>query len=175
MEITIAQFKAVMKEAPIAELETYLPFLNAAMAEFEINTPQRIAAFIAQLGHESASLRYFEEIASGAAYEGRRDLGNTMPGDGRRFKGRGPIQLTGRANYAAAGTALGLDLVNNPTEAATPEVGFRTAGWFWMTRHLNAVADAGNFRGITHAINGGFNGEASREAYWARAKEALGI
>src|SRR5207342_2210749 len=100
----------------------YLPYLNAAMAEAKINTPARKAAFLAQLAHESGELRYMEEIADGSAYEGRRDLGNTHPGDGRRFKGRGPIQLTGRANYERFGELLGVDLVNDPDQAAKPEL-----------------------------------------------------
>ena len=118
-----------------------------------------------------------EEIASGAAYEGRKDLGNTQKGDGVRFKGRGPIQLTGRANYAAAGKALGLDLVKNPEKVKTPDVGFRTSVWFWTTRKLNAIADQktlASFRMITKKINGGTNGQADREKYWASAKKALG-
>src|SRR5690606_11129687 len=134
--------------------------------EAGINTKQRQAMFLAQLGHESGGLRYMEEIASGAAYEGRRDLGNTQPGDGTRYKGRGPIQLTGRANYREAGRALGLDLEGNPQQASSPEVGFRVAAWYWNSRGLNQHADAGNFREVTRRINGGYNGLADREAYY---------
>jgi predicted chitinase len=150
------------------------PHLNNAMREAGINTPARQAAFIAQLGHESGNFRYSEEIASGAAYEGRRDLGNTQPGDGERFKGRGYIQLTGRANYAAAGRALGLDLVNNPQLAARPENAARIAAWFWNSRGLNAKADAGDFAGITRSINGGTNGAADRNQRYQAALAALG-
>src|SRR5690242_10998310 len=152
----------------------YLDHINAAMIEGEINTCLRQAAFLAQLAHESGQLVYMEEIASGAAYEGRKDLGNTQPGDGKRFKGRGPIQLTGRANYRAAGQALGIDLENNPTRAADPDVGFRTAAWYWNNRNLNSYADAGNFDAITYRVNGGYNGKASRDAYYARALQVLG-
>src|SRR5215467_14480028 len=116
-----------------------------------------------------------EEIASGAAYEGRRDLGNTQPGDGKRYKGRGPIQLTGRANYRRAGKALGLDLEKDPAKAADPAVGFRVAGWFWKTHGLNELADKGDFREITRRINGGYNGLASRQAFYKKAKEVLGV
>lgn len=172
--ITAAQLAAIM---PNCRHPEYLNNINAALVEGQINTCQRKAAFLAQLAHESGQLVYMEEIASGAAYEGRKDLGNTQPGDGKRFKGRGPIQLTGRANYRAAGQALGLDLEANPEKVATPEVGFRTSVWFWTTRSLNALADVGTleaFRQITKKINGGTNGQADRENYWAKAKSALG-
>lgn len=175
--VTLDQLRAIMPTLPLDKAQQYLPLLNQAMAEAHIDTPQRQAAFLAQLGHESGGLKYFEELASGAAYEGRRDLGNTQAGDGKRYKGRGPIQLTGRANYRAAGAALGLDLEGNPTLAARPDVGFRTAAWYWNTHNLSPLADKGDlasFRQITKKINGGTNGEASREQYWARAKRALG-
>jgi putative chitinase len=131
--------------------------------------------FLAQLAHESGQLRYFEEIASGAAYEGRTDLGNIYPGDGVRYKGRGPIQLTGRNNYRAAGNALGVDFENNPTLVATPEWGFKVAVWFWNSRNLNAAADRGDFDYTTYRINGGYNGNSARHYYWEQAKAALGI
>ncbi|WP_395812024.1 LysM peptidoglycan-binding domain-containing protein [Archangium minus] len=171
--VSLAQLRQIMPNLSQAKAEQYLPHLNRAMAEAGINTPKRQAAFLAQLAHESGEFRYMEEIASGAAYEGRRDLGNTQPGDGVRFKGRGPIQLTGRANYRAAGQALGIDLENNPKRAADPDVGFRTAAWFWNSRNLNSYADAGNFREVTRRINGGYNGLASREAYYQRALNVL--
>ncbi|QRN94540.1 peptidoglycan-binding protein [Archangium violaceum] len=170
--VSLAQLRKIMPNLSQAKAGQYLPHLNKAMAEASINTSKRRAAFLAQLAHESGEFRYMEEIASGAAYEGRKDLGNTRPGDGKRFKGRGPIQLTGRSNYRAAGKALGIDLENNPTRAADPDVGFRTAAWFWNSRKLNTYADAGNFREVTRRINGGYNGLASREAYY---KRALGV
>lgn len=153
----------------------YLPHLQAACKEAGITTPMRLAAFVAQLGHESGDLRYWEELASGKAYEGRRDLGNLMPGDGPRYKGRGPIQLTGRANYRAAGAALRLPLEEEPALAATPAAGFRVAAWYWTSRGLNALADRGDFDGITKRINGGFNGKADRDKRHARARRALGL
>ena len=91
----------------------------------------------------SGQLNLLEEPDSGEQYEGREDLGNEQPGDGPRYKGRGPLLLTGRANYRAAGKALGVDLENNPERAADPDVGFRVAGWLWSSRDLNAVADEG--------------------------------
>jgi putative chitinase len=156
----------------------YLDNINAALEEGQINTNARKAAFLAQLAHESGQLVYMEELASGEAYEGRKDLGNTHPGDGKRFKGRGPIQLTGRANYRAAGQALGLDLEADPEQVKTAEVGFRTSVWFWTKHQLNALADENtlhSFRKITKKINGGTNGQADREHYWAKAKKALMI
>jgi predicted chitinase len=172
--VTLEQLRAIMPNLPLSKAQQYLPYLNQAMAEAQINTPPRKAAFLAQLAHESVQLQFMEEIASGAEYEGRKDLGNIYPGDGVRYKGRGPIQLTGRYNYRNAGAALGLDLENNPTRAADPDIAFRIAGWYWTTHNLNAKADAGNFDGITLAINGGYNGKASRDAYWAKAKQVLG-
>ena len=171
--VSLAQLERIMPNLSDAKARQYLPYLNQAMAEAHINTPKRQAAFLAQLAHESGEFRYMEEIASGSAYEGRRDLGNTHPGDGVRYKGRGPIQLTGRANYEAAGRALGVDLVDHPTRAAQPDVAFRTAAWFWNSRNLNSLADSGNFREITHRVNGGYNGEASRNAYYQRALSVL--
>lgn len=177
MNLLLDQLLAIM---PLLKRRSWAPDLlariNEAVEEFEINaSPLRLAAFLAQLAHESAELRYMEEIASGAAYEGRQDLGNTEPGDGRRFKGRGPIQLTGRANYREFGEALGLDLIANPQLAARPEVGFRIAGLFWKRKGLNELADARDFRGITRRINGGLNGIEDREKYYERAKRALGV
>lgn len=127
-----------------------------------LETPLRLAHFMAQLTHESGSFRYMEEIASGQAYEGRKDLGNTEAGDGKRFKGRGPIQLTGRANYRRVGRALGIDLESNPTIAAVPSIGLLTACYFWKDAGLNELADADEAGKITRAINGGTNGLQDR-------------
>jgi predicted chitinase len=168
-EITDAMLRDIMPNLPAAKRQLYLPYLNAAMREFEIATYLRASAFLAQLAHESAELRYFQEIASGKAYEGRKDLGNTKPGDGVKYKGHGPIQITGRANHTACGRALGLDLVNNPTLITLPPNAFRSAGWFWDTCGLNALADQRLFKAITKKINGGFNGLADRQKYYDRA------
>lgn len=171
--VTDDELRQVMPNLPAAKRAAYLPFIQQAMAEFAITSYLRETAFLAQLAHESAELRYMEEIASGAAYEGRANLGNTQPGDGKRFKGRGPIQLTGRANYKRYGDLLGLDLINNPTQAATPEVGFRIAGQFWKLNGLNELADKQDFRQITKRINGGYNGLDDRIKYYERAKKVL--
>lgn len=154
--------------------DLYCEPLRRAMVEFEIDTPLRMAAFLAQLFHESGSLRYVKEIASGGAYEGRRDLGNTEPGDGIRYKGRGLIQITGRYNYRDCGQALGLDLLNNPELLEEPENACRSAAWFWGSRKLNELADAENFKLITKKVNGGYNGYQERLAFYERAKTVLG-
>ena len=171
--LSLAQLCALMPRLKKDKAAQYLPLLNAAMAEVEINTPRRQAAFLAQLAHESGELRYMEELATGEAYEGRKDLGNTQKGDGARYKGRGPIQLTGRNNYRKAGQALGVDLEGNPQRAADPDMGFRVACWFWKTNGLNALVDAGNFDAITRRINGGYNGKADRDARYQRALQVL--
>jgi predicted chitinase len=171
--ITDDELRKVMPNCAAAKRTAYLPFIQQAMQEFEITNYRRETAFLAQLAHESAELRFMEEIASGAAYEGRKDLGNTQPGDGKRYKGRGPIQLTGRANYKKFGDLLGLDLINNPTIAATAEVGFRIAGLFWQSHGLNELADQQKFETITRRINGGLNGQADRVMYYERAKKVL--
>ncbi|BBL75414.1 peptidoglycan-binding protein [Methylomagnum ishizawai] len=149
--------------------------LVQAMARYGIDTPSRMADFLAQLGHESGSLAYVEEIASGAAYEGRKDLGNTRPGDGKRFKGRGLIQITGRANYAAAGSALGIDLLANPERLEEPEFAALSAAWFWRSKGLNELSDLGDFDRITRRINGGTNGAADRLERRKAARTALGL
>ncbi|MCL4502093.1 MAG: hypothetical protein M1438_09580 [Deltaproteobacteria bacterium] len=149
--------------------------LNPAMDWADITTPERQAAFIAQCAHESDHFKTMREYASGRAYEGREDLGNTEPGDGPRFKGRGYIQITGRSNYTQAAQDLDLDLVDNPEIAETPEAAGYIAAWYWNSRNLNRYADAGDFRTITRRINGGYNGWADRVAFWERAKDALGV
>ena len=171
--LTDDELRQIMPNCNAAKRADFFPFIQQAMQEFDITSYLRESAFLAQLAHESGELRYMEEIASGAAYEGRKDLGNTQPGDGKRYKGRGPIQLTGRANYTKYGQLLGLDLVNNPTIAATKEVGFRIAGQFWKMNGLNELADQQKFESITRRINGGINGLADRIKYYDRAKKVL--
>ncbi len=130
--------------------------MNETTKKYNINTYIRIAHFLSQLAHESGSFRYSEEIASGAAYEGRTDLGNINPGDGVKFKGRGLIQLTGRANYTNYGDYIKVDLTNNPTIVATdPNLATDVAGWFWMRKKLNDHADRDDVEKITRRINGG--------------------
>lgn len=156
----------------------YVPHIQASCLRFGIDRPAREAAFIGQLAHESGALRYWEELASGAAYEDRVDLGNTQIGDGRLFKGRGPIQLTGRANYRKAGKAIGMNLEAMPEIVSTPNIGFLVAAWFWSDKKLNDLADEDSedaYRRITRRINGGYNGWQDRLTYWRRARLALGM
>ncbi len=169
----VATLVAAMPGLTTAKATEYLTPMEAAMAEFGITSELRSRMWLAQVGHESLSLRYFEEIASGAAYEGRKDLGNTQPGDGVRFKGRGPIQLTGRANYTTAGNALKLPLVTNPPMAADPKYAFRISAWWWEAHGLNPISDAADVTAATRRINGGLNGLADRQSRYDRAR-ALG-
>ena len=172
MLITEQQFRRMMPNAG-NRLDAHWPFINPAMEEGKINTPKRITAFLAQLAHESGEYRYMEELADGSAYEGRADLGNVQPGDGRKFKGHGPIQITGRDNHRDCGVELGLDLVKEPTLIARPEHGTRAAVWFWNSRDLSLLADRDWFRVITLRINGGTNGWADRLTYYMRNRQIL--
>ena len=171
--------------APTTCAEKFLLPINETCEKYEINTPVRQLCFLAQVGHESGGLFFTEELATGDAYEGRKSLGNTQPGDGKRFKGRGLIQITGRANYKSIGDSLGVDFTKSPTLLGGKNVKLCTeeqlkyaalsAGWFWNSRKLNAIADLidirkpidegenlENFKAITRKINGGFNGLADR-------------
>ena len=151
--------------------------LTDAMREFKINTRYRQAAFLAQVGHESGSFVYTREIwgptDAQRGYEGRADLGNTCPGDGGFFKGRGLIQITGRDNYRACGKALNLPLLAHPELLEEPENAARSAGWFWQAKGLNALADQQLFSAITRKINGGSNGEKDRERRYQLALGSL--
>ena len=179
--LTEDQLQRIMPNLVAAKRQLYLPALNAALATSDVNTLLRTAALVAQLAHESGEFRWMEEIwgptAAQQRYEPPADLaarlGNTQPGDGKRFKGRGPIQITGRFNYQKYGGLLGLELVANPALAATPEVAFATAGLYWKSNGLNELADAQQFAAITRRINGGTNGLADRQMYYERAKAVL--
>lgn len=176
--ITYEELRRIMPLAKKLTAAAYVPHLNAAMAEFEINNPLREAAFLAQIAHESGELRYARELASGEAYDTgtlAARLGNTPEDDddGRRYKGRGLIQVTGTDNYRDCGAALGVDLLGAPERLEEPSLACRSAGWFWRSRGLNALADKGDFLLITKRVNGGTNGWASRLAYYSRAKEVF--
>ena len=165
--------RGIMTGTSWENVERYHKHLVTTMELRSINTPLRRAHLLAQLGHESGSFKYVEEIASGSAYEGRVDLGNITDGDGVRFKGRGLIQLTGRTNYTAYGESIGQDLTtaNHWTKVATdPSLAVDAAGWFWETADLNALADSDDVKKVTKRINGGYNGLEDRKAYLKRAK-----
>ena len=130
--------------------DKYLPYLNKYWDVFQVNTKDRQAAFLAQVGHESGQLRYSEEIASGKAYEGRKDLGNTNPGDGVKYKGRGLIQVTGRANYKIFNEwlhknnylTINQSIIDNPEIVSlNPEIAVLSAFWYWDLHKLNQLAD----------------------------------
>ena len=175
--ITTSQLLKIMPYAgPRAKL--YVTPLNEAMDEFCIDTPARQAAFLAQVAHESGSLRYTKEIASGAAYEGRGDLGNVQPGDGIRFKGRGLIQITGRTNYRLCSKALYGDydaLLRHPEILEEVVAACRSAAWFWSWKGLNQLADPGEMKRITKVINGGYNGLTERLEIYKVACKVLGV
>lgn len=193
----------VTEQIIAAAVPNSIPRIRALIAELfnkyavpaGINTAERAAAFIAQVAHESGSFRYVREIASGEAYEGRKDLGNVVPGDGKKYKGRGYIQITGRNNYRACSLALFGDdrLLRNPELLETPENAMRSAVWFWNTRSLSIYADKprswvtvvrrgtarqatyNKFQYITYRINGGQNGYADRLNLYTKARRALGL
>ena len=148
--------------------------MPAICDQYGLDSTLRQAHFLAQIAHESDGLHTTVEYASGRAYEGRADLGNVKQGDGVRFKGRGLIQLTGRANYQKYGALLGVDLVGNPEAAGRFPVAIETAGLYWKLHGLNRYADADDVNTITRRINGGYNGLADRRAYLAAAKRAIG-
>jgi len=173
-DVTAEQLKGIMPYAKAGNIDKYLVPLNSAMKKYEINTYLRQAHFIAQLAHESGSFKYSEEIASGSDYEGRADLGNTQPGDGKKFKGRGLIQLTGRNNYSEYGNFLGIDLLTNPEKVADdPALCVDVAGWYWKNRNINIYADADDVVKVTKKINGGTNHLDERKAFLAKAKQTL--
>jgi len=142
-------------------------------AEFDINTPLRQQHFIAQCAHESDHFQTTREYASGKAYEGRKDLGNTQKGDGERFRGRGLIQLTGRYNYTKASKALGEPYVDTPELVERFPAAAIVSGWFWATNGLNAIADKDDPKAVCKIVNGGYNGLNSRLAALKDCKSAF--
>ena len=176
MPITTQQLQQILPNAG-QSAGVFVSALNTAMNHYQIVGTKRVAAFIAQIGHESGQFKYVKEIwgptKAQARYEGRADLGNTVVGDGQKYHGRGLIQITGRANYGACGEALGLDLINHPEILEKPQHACMSAAWFWASRGLNTLADAGSFSKITQRINGGQNGAADRQALYAKALKVV--
>lgn len=140
---------------------------------FEINTPVRQQHFLSQCAHESDHFQTTREYASGRAYEGRKDLGNTTKGDGERYRGRGLIQLTGRFNYTTASAALGEPYVDDPALVEKFPAAAIVSGWFWATHGLNELADKDDIHLVTRRVNGGLNGLPSRKVALANAKSAI--
>lgn len=201
--ITPEQLSKIMPNLTPAQAKEYAQYFSKTMKEFNINTPQRQAMFLAQVAHESGQMKFMKENLNYSAkgllatfpkyfnattaaeyarqpekiashvYANRMGNGTEASGDGWKYRGRGAIQLTGKNNYAAAGKDLGLDLVGNPDLASSPETGIRLAGWFWNKNNLNTLADEGKFKAVTKRINGGYNGLADRLAYHEKAWNAL--
>ncbi|WP_395608926.1 glycoside hydrolase family 19 protein [Pseudomonas sp. B22129] len=182
MLITLSQLLQILPGARL-RAGVFLPALNAAMSRFEIGQPKRIAAFLAQIAHESAELRYVRELGSDQ-YLSKYDtgplavrLGNTpeADGDGQKYRGRGLIQITGRRNYLACSQALFGDdrLLQQPERLEQPQWACESAAWFWQSNGLNELADKDQFTTITRRINGGLNGLDDRLHFWARAKAVL--
>ncbi len=201
--ITPAQLRSIIPTLTSAKAAQYVPALLQTMQEFEINTKQRVAAFIAQTAHESGGYSAFVEnlnysasalsktwptrfpasIATqyafkpekiaNRAYANRLGNGSEVGGDGWRYRGRGVIQITGRTNYELCGQGLNLPLILSPELLENILYAFRSAGWYWKNNNCNSYVDKGDFVGLTKVINGGTNGLKDREAYYARALKAL--
>lgn len=173
MREIVPLYKGAAGNAQKTIIDAVGPYLVEVLPLYKIDTRLRIAHFLAQCAHESDGFRTLEEYATGAAYEGRADLGNTKRGDGKRYKGRAPIELTGRANYRRVGTILSIDLENNPTWASLPANALKISCVFWTDKNINAKADLDDLIGVTHMVNGGENGLDQRRAYLVKAKIAV--
>ena len=170
---------------PVARADIYDDWLNETMVLYRIDNRNRMAAFLAQLAVESGGLRWFKEIWGNTRaqlrYEGRRDLGNTVKGDGKRFMGRGAIQLTGRANYRKVTQWIrkvvkdAPDFEANPHLLELPRWGCLAAGAFWDWNNINSLADKQAFTAVSKRVNGGYNGLAERKKYWARFLKILSV
>jgi putative chitinase len=182
MPITAQQLLQILPNAG-KQAGVFASALNLAMERFQINNRLRMAAFIAQVGHESGQFRYMKELG-GDQYLSKYDtgtlakrLGNTpeADGDGQKYRGRGLIQVTGLDNYHACSKALFGDdrLLRTPELIEQAEWACKSAAWFWNSRNLNALADAGDFVGVTKRINGGVNGLAERQAFYTTALKVL--
>jgi len=181
------ELSQILPGIPYSRVSLYIPHLTMYMPKYKIDTPQRIGAFIAQVGEESEDFQFTREIGSGAEYEGNRDLGNNQPGDGPRFKGRGLIQITGRMNYRNASLHMfeDLRLLDHPELLELPQYAVQSACWYWQDRDFNSICDMPEtwikdgvhhytkFQWITVKVNGGLNGYAQRLANYQRARAVL--
>lgn len=167
------RFRGTLAERQAAIIAAAGEVLRPTLEEYGITTRLRIAHFLGQTCHESAGFRTTEEFADGSAYEGRMDLGNIHPGDGQRYKGRGLLQLTGRANYRKCGETLGIDLEGQPALAAAPALSLRIACEYWTRRGANDASDEDDLIRVTRLVNGGLNGLEGRRTYTSKAKASL--
>ena len=181
-EIRLEQLLMAMPNAG-KRAEKFLPYLNRFAEEFEINTPLRWAHYLAQIAHESGELRYTKELGN-KDYFHRYDvgklknmLGNLKDGDGYKYRGRGLIQITGRANYQAYQNSKYCtgDIMENPQLLELPLGATKSAMWWWWKHDLNKLADSDSFLAITKTINGGTNGLESRRKFLARAKKVFNV
>lgn len=173
---TLAQLQEMMPNSGDNSAKYYDAIINA-MTKGNLTNCPRMAAFLAQIGHESGSLVYTTEIADGSNYEGITDIGNTSPGDGVRYKGRGVIQVTGKYNYQIVSEGLGYDFVSEPEKLAEAPWCIDSAVWWWNNHTLSPIADGNtqeSFDQTTRIINGGYNGKADRDSRWAVTKRVLG-
>ncbi len=163
--ISVADLEAMTPELKNADAKKIAPHLNYAMKEFEINTCLRMAAFMGQVNHETGGLKWFLSMMSGAEHEGSITLGNDQPGDGARYKGRGPLQIRGRKNYREVSKLIGIDIEKNPDLVVETRVGFRAAAAFWKLKGLNELADdnsAVSQDKITRTLNEDMHGSPDR-------------
>lgn len=177
MKITEQQIRRIMPRAMGERVKEFVASFNEYCEVFGINTPIRAAHYIAQVAHETGELKWLEEIASGKQYEGRKDLGNTQPGDGVKYKGRGYLQCTGRANYQSyqnSGYCVG-NLMDHPEWLAKQPGCQKASMWFWKKNNLNRYADSDDARGLSKRINGGYNGLSQRLYYTRVAKKVFGV
>lgn len=187
--LTLNQLRKAMPNLKLSRAASLVGPLSRAMEEAKINTPLRVAAFLAQIGHESVDLQFMNEIWGPSDQQKRydpptdlaKDLGNTSPGDGYKYRGRGPLQLTGKKNYKSFGDAAGMDFVSNPDLLSDPEWGFKAAAWYWNTKGLNKYADAGDIDTVSQIVNSGgtrvplskIRGLSDRRARYETARSAL--
>lgn len=177
MELQLLTRDEVLYIMPLAQqrVDKFLPYINQYAPVYGVTTTLRMAHFLAQIAHESGQLQYVQEIASGKAYEGRKDLGNTVKGDGVKYKGRGLIQITGKANYKAVSKALGVDFLAHPEKLEEPQFAVASALWYWQSHGCNELADQNDSVEVTRRINGGTNGLNERLKYLGRAKTVLKV
>ncbi len=179
--ITALQLKKISPNTPMDVCEKFVPFINEYCPKYNIDTPIELASFLSQILHESGGLKWMREIwgptKAQRGYEGRKDLGNTVAGDGKKMMGRGLIQTTGRANYTRMSKEMfgDLRLLDTPQLLEQPEYAVWSACIYWTWRKLDLVDDDNSIDKETKAVNGGYNGLDDRKAYFERAKKEFGI